>query len=278
MWYLLDNEDGPPERALAKTIVALSPRKGTNAFPRFHKFLKDVNRSGKLCMPLWSFEEISDCREGIFSDLSEDVVSELFDKAGGVPRSILLKPSREKEPKTAVEAGLEDIEDALRHVRDPAKIYLCFMEEKETIQFSSQLMHLVPGSWDYLFANSRRRWASRYVLAKFSKSLGNQSIGYLKSSIASRHTLNPQGFQFECLVVGMFQSLKSAYNYRLIDDVLTEELLIQLPTRSMTFKELEELFFFYKNSLRTCGPIRGIWYAGANRSGFKGVGPIPRRK
>ncbi|KAF8420463.1 hypothetical protein EV426DRAFT_576403 [Tirmania nivea] len=114
-----------------------------------------------------SFEEISDCREGIFSDLSEDVVSELFDKAGGVPRSILLKPSREKEPKTTVEAGLEDIEDALRHVRDPAKIHLCFMEEKETIQFSSQLMHLVPGSRDYLFANSRRQWASRYVLAKF---------------------------------------------------------------------------------------------------------------
>lgn len=32
-------------------------------------------------------------------------MSELFDKAGGVPSSILLKPSREKEPKTAVEAG-----------------------------------------------------------------------------------------------------------------------------------------------------------------------------
>ena len=79
-------------------------------------------------------------------------------------------------PQSHVEAGLEDIEDALRHVRDPAKIHLCFMEEKETIQFSSQLMHLVPGSRDYLFANSRRPWASRYVLAKFSKSLGNQSI------------------------------------------------------------------------------------------------------
>ncbi|KAF8427450.1 hypothetical protein EV426DRAFT_685185 [Tirmania nivea] len=118
VWYLSDNEDGPPERVLAKTIVALSPRKGINACPRFHKFFKDVNRSGKLCMPLWSFEEISDCREGIFSDLSEDVVSELFDKAGGVPRSILLKPSREKEPKTAVEAGLEDIEDGLEDIED----------------------------------------------------------------------------------------------------------------------------------------------------------------
>lgn len=81
-------------------------------------------------MPLWSFEEISDCRQGIFSDLPEHVVSELLDKAGCVPRSILLKPSMEKEPQTANEAGLEDIEHALKQVSVPAKIHQCFMEEK----------------------------------------------------------------------------------------------------------------------------------------------------
>jgi len=44
----------------------------------------------------------------------------------------------------------------------------------------------------------------------------------------------------------MFQSLKSAYNYRLIDDVLTEELLIQLPTRFTTFKDIGELEYVAK--------------------------------
>lgn len=81
------------EGVLAKTIVTIS----SNEFPRFPRFIKDVNRSGKLCIPLWSFEEISDCREGIFSDLSKDMVSALFDKAGGVPRSVLLKPSMEND-------------------------------------------------------------------------------------------------------------------------------------------------------------------------------------
>lgn len=49
VWYLSGNEDGPPERVLAKTIAALSPRKGTNAFPRFHKFLMSIEVANFAC-------------------------------------------------------------------------------------------------------------------------------------------------------------------------------------------------------------------------------------
>ena len=52
-----------------------------------------------------NFEEISDYRKEIFSDLSEEVVSELFDKVDGIPRSVLLNPT--SDPKYAIKNGLD---------------------------------------------------------------------------------------------------------------------------------------------------------------------------
>ena len=122
------------------------------------------------------------------------------------------------------------------HVREQ-----CLLDQTETPHFSSQLIHLVPGSKDYFHVNSRRQWASRYVLARFSKVLGDASLGFLRTIVAIHHTLNPQGFGFECYVVGLFQSKPATYTYQCIDQSQSEALEIQLPTHFTAFKDLNEL-------------------------------------
>ena len=107
VWYLSEIDDSAL-KVLAKTIVTLSPRE--TQFLKFHVHLKEVTRNGYLCMPTWTFEEILECRKEIFSHLPEELVSELFDKVGGVPRSVLLT------------ASPENVERALIHVRHPVTI------------------------------------------------------------------------------------------------------------------------------------------------------------
>ena len=100
VWYLSDNALGP-EAVRAKTVITLSPKKKADeTLIKFHEFFKILTVSGKLCMPLWTLSELSVCRE---TDLDEDIMCELFNKIGGVPRSVLFVPS--KDPKHAIKAA-----------------------------------------------------------------------------------------------------------------------------------------------------------------------------
>lgn len=145
VWYLSDSEEGP-ETVNARTITTLSPKKSHDRFPKFHVFCKDL--ATRFCMPLWTLEEISDCRKKIFPNLNENAVSELFHKVGGVPRNVLFVPSR--DPQRAIITGLGRIESALKSINGPVETSHGFNENRETIQFSTQLLHLIPKLLAYL--------------------------------------------------------------------------------------------------------------------------------
>ena len=91
------------------------------------------------------------------------------------------------------------------------------MAGNDTADFSSQLIHLVPDPKDYLCENSYRKWASRYVLAEFSKSLPKVSMEYLRKSVAR----DPKGFLFEFLVIGMFQCTEAKYTCKWEHDLIS---------------------------------------------------------
>ena len=62
--------------------------------------------------------------------LSEDVVLNLFDKVGGVPRSVWLIPSA--DPKDALATGLDRVENALALINDTITIIQSLQDRTET--------------------------------------------------------------------------------------------------------------------------------------------------
>ena len=103
------------------------------------------------------------------------------------------------------------------------------------------------------------RLQDMFYIAKFSKVLGDASLGFLRTIVAIHHTLNPQGFGFECYVVGLFQSKQATDTYQRIDQSQSEALEIQLHTHFTTFKDLNELKDMTESGLlrtiRTLSPV-----------------------
>ena len=97
---------------------------------------------------LWTVEEILKCRKESFRSLLVHDVLILFDKVGGVPRSVLFLPS--KQPQKAITEGLSGIKSALQRITNPVEVNDCLMAGNDTADFSSQPIHLVPDPNDYL--------------------------------------------------------------------------------------------------------------------------------
>ena len=133
-------------------------------------FEKKGSNSFHLCMPPWNFQEMSKCRQIVLRTVSESVVSELFDKLGGIPRSVLHIPSKNAEQ--ALQDDLDVIINAFSNVTDLFQIYKSMLDGTETTLFSSNLLHIVPSPDNYSISTAHRQWASRYVLAKVSKDRG----------------------------------------------------------------------------------------------------------
>ncbi|CAB5187431.1 unnamed protein product [Rhizophagus irregularis] len=83
-WYIVDGKK-PYNASVAKTILISSPMKS-----HYHDFDKSEGDSVTiLIMPVWTWKEINYCRQNLFENLDEKLVSELYVKWGGIPRYIL---------------------------------------------------------------------------------------------------------------------------------------------------------------------------------------------
>lgn len=78
--YIAD--DCRPVDVCAKTILLTSPN-----CDNWYQFAKD--HCTIRYMPIWSKEEIHDCRSKLFPDLTAQQVDDFFNKWGGIPRSVL---------------------------------------------------------------------------------------------------------------------------------------------------------------------------------------------
>ncbi|CAB4397364.1 unnamed protein product [Rhizophagus irregularis] len=81
-WYIIDGKK-PYNASVAKTILISSPMKS-----HYHDFDKGDSVNIRI-MPVWTWEEINYCRQKLFDNLDENMVSELYIKWGGIPRYIL---------------------------------------------------------------------------------------------------------------------------------------------------------------------------------------------
>ncbi|RIA83061.1 hypothetical protein C1645_743347 [Glomus cerebriforme] len=113
-------------------------------------------------MPPWSLEELKICREHIFSDMSEDLMLDIFYKSGGIPH----------KREVVLEQALKCIDDALKSVKNFDDLVRCFAEDVEFVKFSNRLVHRWPslGYNKYYF-----KWASKHVFNKVQEKLKDQS-------------------------------------------------------------------------------------------------------
>ncbi|CAG8500197.1 1494_t:CDS:2, partial [Ambispora leptoticha] len=83
VWYIVDGLQ--PRQVKAKTILLCSPQK--RHYNEFDKFVGTTIRY----MPVWSWDEVNECKSGMFSHLDDNKIEDLFSIWGGIPRFVLEK-------------------------------------------------------------------------------------------------------------------------------------------------------------------------------------------
>ncbi|KAG2445299.1 hypothetical protein HYH02_008766 [Chlamydomonas schloesseri] len=86
-WYILDAVPAPDLDIEARIILITSPNPS---------LLKDMDKAGAqvLYMPLWSLDELKECHAKVYGDkVPEELVVQLYQHYGGVPRYVLGLPS-----------------------------------------------------------------------------------------------------------------------------------------------------------------------------------------
>src|SRR5262249_23124132 len=84
-WYLADGTTSP-KSSQGVTVIALSPNGvGSEEYQKFEK----NNYMKEFCMEPWSLEELETCRRHIFPIVPKEIVTNIYRKAGGIPRYVL---------------------------------------------------------------------------------------------------------------------------------------------------------------------------------------------
>ncbi|CAI2180472.1 4112_t:CDS:2 [Funneliformis geosporum] len=216
-WYLADGILSP-KLVPAKTVVALSPKGVVK--DEFQEFGKDLVQT--FYMSPWSLEELSFCRKYVFSDVPEDIMLALYDKAGGVPRYVFrrveislkynLDPKTPEGKEMIIKKAFERVEFALLQVKNFDDLIACFTENAYFIQYSSRLVHRWP---DPSYNDYHLQWASRYIYDEIERRLEKQSWSSLLERIQMmRNYPSARGIMFEMYVIHLFRSSNDQYAMR----------------------------------------------------------------
>ncbi|CAG8440012.1 6870_t:CDS:2 [Diversispora eburnea] len=143
-WYLVD--DTVPKDVLERTVVSASSKRIKDR--GFKEFIK--NLMNKFCMPLWSIEELEACRLSAFPVIPQDLMLDLSDELGGVPRYVLQipayiicqeSPNFEDQPfvlnnwDVIKKRSLECVKEALSEISD-FKFIQCFSINAQYVEFT----------------------------------------------------------------------------------------------------------------------------------------------
>jgi hypothetical protein len=207
-WYLVDwKPKSKPVSKPAATLFALSPNSIRDEdFLDFEKQL-----AMRLCMPVWTYNELEVCRHHIFPELSNESLNYIYDRVGGVPRSCLGAPAEALRlglgEERALESGLQRLEDAFNEIKDPLNV-LRAQGESLGIKVSGRLLHKAPDSETLYWDTRLRVWASAYVINRFVSMLDSHSASNMNRQVMEGLARNQKdgtlGIIFECYVRHLF--------------------------------------------------------------------------
>lgn len=209
--YLVDwKPKSKPISKPATTLFTLSPNSiQDDDFKDFEKVL-----FMRLCMPVWSYDELEACRRHVFPEQSTRSLSYIYSRAGGVPRSCLEAPTEALRvgcsEEMANEKGLQRLEDAFNQIKDPLD-FLRTQEQSLGLKVSGRLLHKVPGVPDSETSyrdSSHRIWASAYVIDRFIGMVDTHAADNMNRQVMEGLARNERdgtlGKIFECYVRHLF--------------------------------------------------------------------------
>ncbi|CAG8631314.1 442_t:CDS:2, partial [Cetraspora pellucida] len=170
IWHLVDSVL-TPEDVEAKTVIALSPRSiKRDEFQEFDKII--VKR---FYMGPWSLEELLICQEHVFPAVPIDIMMELYNKAGGIPRYIFQRMEeamKYHDPKTILgkeeilRLSFKRISDAILEISDFSDILKFFNEKTEKAHAWDDLLEKIQTHKSY--PSVRGIMLELYVIHLFS--------------------------------------------------------------------------------------------------------------
>ncbi|PKY53291.1 hypothetical protein RhiirA4_425906 [Rhizophagus irregularis] len=215
IWYLADGITSP-KSSQGKTVIAISPNGiGSKEYQQFEKnyYVKEY------CMEPWSLKELEACRQYVFPKVPKEIMINIYNKAGGIPRYVLTqaeislkdtvgeegKPNDKEKEKIETNA-YKRIEYAISEIDDFDKIIKCFNEKDEKrVEISNRIVHRWPGAdhCEYYF-----KWASPYVFDRMHEKLEAKSWDDCLHKIRAMrdpYVASARGFLFECYVIHLFR-------------------------------------------------------------------------
>jgi hypothetical protein len=213
-WYLVD--DTAPEDVEAITVVSASSK--STKSKELQEFIKQLDNI--FCMPPWSIEELEICRRNVFPMVSQDLMLDLIDVAGGVPRYVLRIPAAiicneytqallNRVPPvlnnrdSIMERSLKRVKDAIKEVNSTTRLIQCFSENAQYVEFSSRLIHQWP---DTFYREQYRSWASNHIFDRIRERLDADKWDNLFLKIQDPDDpSSSRGIMFESHVLHLFK-------------------------------------------------------------------------
>lgn len=223
--YVVDGSKTSYIRSTCVTIFISSPRS------EFYKTYKTQSHAIEWCLPTWSTEEIRDCKDLCYPDLSDASFNTRFEIYGGVARYVFYDLG-ETVPKK-MENALNDI-DAVKNVRHVG-------QSTDIFPASHTLMHMIVGDdsdrvhYQYLYTDIASRFVGEQLWIRHSK----QMIDNLQNMFGGAPN-QISGHLFEIYGHRLFASGNISLKAKNLDDGVEFE---------FSFKSHSEHLFFGKDSI-----------------------------
>ncbi|KAK5796982.1 hypothetical protein F5H01DRAFT_401214 [Linnemannia elongata] len=235
-WYFVDSTPDPV-LGRAKTVISASPK---TLFSEAHQY-QDVDKrvAWRYYMAPWSLEELKKCRISVvgFEVVPLEAVEELYSKIGGVPRYVLERPMqnlslRPNDLERAKVMACERLEQALDRVKDPVILMQYFSQGRDTLDFSSRLIHRWPMDDHDTF---RLEWASTYVAEKVAALLSQDTCTQMLKKLVMDPNGSASGIMFEAYVLRTFR--EGGHIFELKDLETGQSARLEIPRNPETYSK-----------------------------------------
>jgi hypothetical protein len=229
----------------AKSIVALSPNSlldsGDESFQTY----------AKTCityyMPPWTKTELEDCRKVLFADFPSDLMINLFEKAGGVPRYVLNVAAKEwrdaqnKQDYDIIESkALERFYLAFKQVGNAIKLLQCLRGNARFKKYSNRLIHAWNADED--FREPFFDFATPYVFKRLQENVTEETARFVLYQLADQsfRKSTHRGKLFELYVLYLFRKGGLTFSTRKLNvkGHGNETLTIPISPKVHTFKDI----------------------------------------
>ncbi|KAF0382297.1 putative crinkler family protein [Gigaspora margarita] len=234
-WYIVDGH--VPKECEAKTILVCSPKKGN--YREFDKYIGSTIRY----MPVWTFNEIEECRSNIFNHLGIDKIKNLYMRWGGIPRFVL-ENAHDKAQQNLLQHAIDTVDETIlnyvgeTNCPDDVSHKLVHIRTNLPVDEETDVEKVLPYTETYIY------FASEYVANEVVVKLKINYKEKLKNFIMASSSINEYGSLrgniFERVAHQILQG-GGTFNIRILEPH-SITCKIKIPKRIMlTFDDVNEI-------------------------------------